>query len=267
MEIYNKMSSEYDSLFVENMLQFQNSLQENWNSNGWFTNFYPSLGVRQKEPCDLLFYGQALNGWASGFDVYDAVSETQIKESITASNRYFAKLGHSPLDWVNVRWSNDTYDQIVADPTAKKFYDNKTDYRTFRSFFWKAVYKLTSDYYGYNRSSWDWSKKIAWSNLYKIAPDGENPNSFLKVSQLDIAAQLIALEIEELQPKYCIVLTNYSWWAPFKSLLQTRDIEYDQSLTNIVAFEEFKGTKIIVTTRPRFGNAETHVNHLLALIK
>lgn len=266
MEFYNKLSSSYDKLYKLNIENFQDKLENIWNGDGWFIDFYPSFGTRPNEQCELLFYGQALNGWTTGFDVFTEMEHDKISQSILTSNRYFAKLNHTPLDWVNVKWSNSTFNLMAEDEEAKAFYTDGSDYRTFRSFFWKVVFKLTSDFYGFDRTSSDWAKKTVWSNLYKIAEDGVNPNYFLREQQLKISAELVRQEVEELKPKYCIVLTNYEWWEPFKKLLGAKSIRYDTELGNIVSFEQLHDTKFIVTTRPRFGSGEAHVSQLLKLI-
>lgn len=266
MKIYNKLSSSYDKIYKQNIQNFQDKLENIWEGDGWFVDFYPSFGTKHNEKCDLLFYGQALNGWTAGFDVFAETTTDKILHSILTSNRYFSKLNHTPLDWVNVKWSNSTFDEIAKDAEANIFYNDGGSYRTFRSFFWKVVFKLTNDFYGFDRNSWDWSKKAVWSNLYKIAEDGANPNYFLREQQLEISAELVKKEIEELNPKFCIVLTNFEWWEPFNKILGTKNLPYDAELGNILSYEQFYDTKIIITTRPRFGSGETHVSQLLKLI-
>ena len=267
MEIYNQLSPVYDKIYLQNIQNFQDRLEKTWEGDdSWFIDFYPSFGIKRNEKCDLLFYGQALKGWAAGFDVYTETPQDKILNSVFTSNKYFAKLSHTPLDWVNVRYSNSTFNSIAADKEADLFYSDGTNYRTFRSFFWNVVSRFTSDFYGLDRDSWDWSKKIVWSNLYKIAPDGENPNDFLCEQQLKTSVELVRQEIEELKPKYCIFLTNSPWWAPFKNLLGSKNIPYDKELETILSYEQFFDTKFIIMTRPFIGNPENHVSDLLKLI-
>jgi len=266
IEIYNKLSSSYDNLYMKNINDFKHRLENIWDGDGWFVDFYPSFGIKPNETCDMLFYGQALNGWTAGFDVYAEIPDDKILQSIMSSNKYFSELNHTPLDWVNVKWSNSVFNSIVKDEDAKAFYSDGRDYRTFRSFFWKVVFKLTSDFYGLDRASFDWAKRTVWSNLYKITEDGANPNSFLREQQFKLSAELIKLEIEELKPKYCIVLTNYDWWEPFGIELGTKSIPYDKDLNNIASFEQLNETKFIITTRPRFGSGESHLSQLLKII-
>ena len=266
MEIYNKLSTSYDNIYKQNILNFQDGLENIWEGDGWFVDFYPSFGTKPNEKCDLLFYGQALNGWTEGFDIFAETSDDKIRRSILTSNRFFSALNHSPLDWVNVKWSNSTFDLITKNLDAKTFYTDDSNYRTYRSFFWKVVFKLTSDFYGLDRSSWDWAKKTVWSNLYKLAEDGKNPSYFLREHQIKTSAELVRQEIEELKPKYCIILTNYEWWEPFKKILGTTSIPYETELGTILSYEQLYDTKFIITTRPRFGSGEIHVSQLLKLI-
>lgn len=267
MNIYNKLSTEYDTLYKANIQNFQANLNKEWNTDGYFVDFYPSLGISKDQDCDLMFYGQAVNGWPSGFNLREVISDSKVRRSTIVSNRYFQKLDHCPLDWVNVRWSNSIFDSITADSDASSFYNDGGRYRTFRSFFWKVSYKLTCDLYGLSRDSWDWAKKIVWSNLYKIAEDGGNPNPYLREQQIPTSVDLLRKEIEEIRPKYCVVLTNYEWWKPFKKRLGATECIYDKSLSEIVAFEQYNDTKIIVTTRPRLGSGERHVSQLLKMIQ
>jgi hypothetical protein len=266
MEIYNKLSIKYDQLYGQNMLSFKDNMRHSWNGDGWFVDFYPSLGIKSGAKCDLLFYGQAVNGWKSGFNVYEERGDVDISSSIWASNAFFGKLDHSPLDWVNVAWSNAAFESVTKGEDAKLFYQDLTTYRAHRSFFWKVIWKLTSDYYELGRESGEWAKKTVWSNLYKITEDGRNPSKYLREKQLDVSSELIKLEIEELQPKYCVVLTNTEWWRPFSNKIGTKNVSFDASLDTIKSVEQYAETKIIVTTRPRFGSGETHVAQILKLI-
>jgi len=117
-----------------------------------------------------------------------------------------------------------------------------------------------------DREDWDWAKKIAWSNLYKIAPENKNPNDFEKRVQLTMSVELIKKEIAEINPKYCIVLTNKKWWQPFQDRLGVVPLQIQDLPSKIEFFGEYNNTKIIVTTRPRFGNTEIYVNQILGLM-
>lgn len=263
--VYNKFSEKYDLLYFKNITQFQTNMSKQNDDDNEFVDFYPSFGIKRSEKTDLLIFGQAVNGWGSGFSTQEELSFDKIQSSIYASNSFLEEKNHSPLDWVNVQWSNSVYNSYCEDECIRNFYNNK--YRTCRSFFWNVTYKLVSDYYGLNRHSRDWAKKLVWSNLYKIAPDGRNPNSNERNLQQEISSELVMLEIEELNPKYCIVLTNQNWWQPFQNFLKPTSFEDINLPSEIVCYEKYKQTQIIVTNRPWCGNSEKFAQQILQLIQ
>src|SRR5215831_848171 len=98
--IYNKLSNEYDQLYMENIHSFKRVVGPTWSSDAWFADFYPSFGIKQGEGCDFLFYGQAVNSWRSGFDIWEDIQPGKLAKSIISSNCYLSSHNHSPLDWV-----------------------------------------------------------------------------------------------------------------------------------------------------------------------
>ena len=103
--------------------------------------------------------------------------------------------------------------------------------------------------------------------MYKIAPEDANPYGIQMEMQLENSIKLIQKEIEELKPKYCIVLTGKNWWDPFQKKMKAKQLNVDQKLNEIVFHEKYLDTQIIVTTRPFLGNGEKHVAQILELIK
>jgi hypothetical protein len=138
-------------------------------------------------------------------------------------------------------------------------------YRAFSSFFWNVVYKTINDYQNADRNSWVWSSKMVWSNLYKIAPSSGNPCYSEKSYQVELSLQLVKKEIEEINPKYCIVITNNEWWKPFQEALNT-DALAMYGLTEIESVQKYKNTYIIITTRPYKSGSEKHVSQLLQVL-
>lgn len=261
---FNHFSDNYNHLYLENIIEFQNNYKAIYSSNKGYCDFYPTFGVSKNKKCDFLILGQAVNDWRTGFQINDHVGKEKILQSIGLSNQFHNKKNHTPLDWVNVHRDNKTFFENTQDDFSKTLYNGA--YRTWKSFFWKTTYKLICDYYGLERTSWEWSKNLVWSNLYKIAPHGGNPNNIEKLMQQIKSIELIKTELEELNPKYCIVLTNLNWWKPFGEGLTTRKLEKDNKLDKIELCEEFNQTKIIVTKRPRFGSGEEHVRQILEFI-
>jgi hypothetical protein len=263
---YNQFSDKYNDIFVEAAMRFSAQFRELY-----FHTFYPSFGIARHQKADFLIVGQAVNGWDSSLS-YEHLSDKDIRntilsEAVLASNTYPETLdGFTPLDWVNVKWSKSIYEEFCKDERIKKFYTNSNSYWLFRSFFWNVTFKIICDYYNLPRGSREWTQKMVWSNLYKLAPEDANPTDFQRQFQFTSSVELLKQELLELNPKFCLILTNLSWWIPFSEKIGTKKIGLDQDLDCIESFEEFGGTKIIVTTRPRFGNGEKHVAQILALI-
>jgi len=115
--------------------------------------------------------------------------------------------------------------------------------------------------------SFDWSKKIVWSNLYKIAPEErKNPNDEECNFQDKNSIELVKMEIEELNPKFCIVLANDTWWNPFQVYLQSEISDKIKSSV-IQSSEMHKDTRIIVTSRPFRGDSSNHATKILEALE
>jgi len=264
-DYYNKLSEDYDSLYIQNILEFQKRQLEINKEDNYYVDFYPSLGIKNSETTEFLVCGQAVNGWSSGFGLYEKIDQIKLLNSIKSSNKYLSEKNHTPIDWVNFQWSNSIYNDHCKEEIIRNFYDGT--YRAYRSFFWNVTYKLICDYYNIDRRSFNWSKKLVWSNLYKIAPEDANPNWFERELQQPLSSELLKKEIEELNPRFCVVLTNLDWWLPFRERIQTKIIEYDNSLDEIVSLEYYFNTKIIVTNRPKVAKSDKFVEQILELIK
>jgi hypothetical protein len=267
--IYNQFSTKYNQTYLQNLLEFQCRASQFYCEGEYFVDFYPSFGTKPGGDTDFLVYGQAVGGWGTGIGSHTPLEHDKLEKSITFSNSYCGAKGHCPLDWVNVQWTKTLYTGHMSDPILRAHYEIRDpNYWAHRSFFWNTTFKTISDYYSYDREDWDWTKQMVWSNLYKIAPEESNPNQVQMLMQQPLAYELVKLEIEELQPKYCIVLTNREWWLPFGYYLNTKPIEYDKSLFGeIVSLEQYQSTIIIVTSRPRWGTGEVHAKHICDLLK
>ncbi len=267
-EIYNQFSKEYNDLFLQNIHKFFDKCKKGNIEDNEYALFYPSFGVKKNETCEFLILGQAVNGWSpSIYTGNESVEDTLLQCAIEYSNSFCKTENHTPLDWVNVRWSKSTLQEHLKNKIKSEFYkEEENNYYLYKSFFWNVTYKLISSYYKFDPNSMDWSKKLVWSNLYKIAPVSGNPSEYEKELQQDLSIKLLKKEIEELKPKFCIVLTNDSWWEPFQSKLNISKLHFDSNLTEIVFHEKHMDTRIIVTTRPFIGSSEKHVNQILQLI-
>lgn len=262
---YNCLSPGYGELFIRNIEEFKRQAGKNRK----YAVFYPSFGAAKNENPEFLVYGQAVKGWGSIFNSSLEINKEQLlKEAIEYSNDFYKEKNHSPLDWVNVYWGKNYYRRFVTTQAEKEFYPPMS-YSTSMSFFWNVTYKIICRYYGLDENSWDWSKRLVWSNLYKIAPaERKNPNDIECKWQEKLSIDLVKKEIEEITPKFCIVLTNDSWWQPFRNNLNTQTLQFQNQNKGIVeSVEQYKDTKIIVTTRPFKGSSDKHVKQILEVIK
>ena len=78
-----------------------------------------------------------------------------------------------------------------------------------------------------------WATRVAWSNLYKVAPaNGGNPNSDLKDSQFDPCLELIQSELTTYNPRAVVFLTENPggepWFQPFREKLEWTDFKSER---------------------------------------
>lgn len=124
-KVYNQFSEEHNKVFLQNILQFQENLVKDEYSDSYYTNFYPSFGIKPNEKCDFLILGQAAGGWESGFSTGYVINQDLITSSVRCSNKFLSERDHSPLDWVNAIWSKDIYNKYCQDDLSKNFYSDK----------------------------------------------------------------------------------------------------------------------------------------------
>jgi len=80
--------------------------------------------------------------------------------------------------------------------------------------FWSVIRWLVSE----DDDEWEggWSRRVAWTNLYKISPtDGGNPDDDLCEAQLDACRELLRVEVEAYQPAITVFLSGMDWARSF----------------------------------------------------
>lgn len=267
VNMYRTLSPDYDALYQAHLEDFQAKFKGSYPdpSETQFTDFYPSLGVLDGAEVDFLVYGQAVGGWHTAMDLSVDVPEGRTQISKDFSNDKYGN--DSPLDWVNARWSKGDLARIVDEEQRKYYAIKDSEYWASRSFFWQVTTKVIQGYYGMSDpSDWRWSTKLAWSNLYKIARQKENPLDDVKVLQRRGAVELVRRELEELKPKFCIALTSDTWWAPFHRGLETTRVDHAGAAW-VQRIEELGPTKIIVVKRPFVGDSTAAAKEVLAVIR
>ncbi|HPB02736.1 MAG TPA: hypothetical protein PLZ67_07260 [Bacteroidales bacterium] len=260
------LSEDYDRSFTKMIQEF--SIDSDKRKTKYFS-FYPSFGVKKDTPVEFLIYGQAVNGWGDECE-FKVGNETTIdnicKAAYKYSNEYFPYDNHGPLDWVNVQWCKSEYNKYLnlteARAAFEEYYCDR--YRPSLSFFWNVVYKTVSDYKEPNsRETRNWADYVVYSNLYKIAPSPKgNPDEIEKNTQRESAVELVKMELDQLKPKYCLVLTNLEWWNPFAKELRL-EICSQKETKRIQQVAYYGNTKIIVAKRPFLGDSETYSREIL----
>ncbi|MEJ7768075.1 MAG: hypothetical protein WKF89_09705, partial [Chitinophagaceae bacterium] len=79
---YNRLSKEYNQLYMENINAFQSAMNMMCYEPARYVDFYPSFGVERSEKVEFLVYGQAVNSWGTTFDVNEDVTQDKVRLSM-----------------------------------------------------------------------------------------------------------------------------------------------------------------------------------------
>jgi hypothetical protein len=145
------------------------------------TAFWPFVGEGYRAGEDWLFVGQAVNGWGRRGD----------------QRPRFGRGKAPQVD--SIRKYQDDREVGYVEGFA-------------RSPFWSPIRWLVED------DNWEggWSGRVAWSNLFKVAPwDGGNPDSVLREAQFEGARALLHEEVRCLRPACVVVLAGIDWFEGF----------------------------------------------------
>ena len=152
----------------------------NHSERGLFACMVPHRGSAY-DSGQFLVVGRATNGWGARHTQFtlaalrDPVERARLAE---ASAQY-----HHPLDWVNEysRWSA----------------------------FWRVARGVAAGVGATEGAGSAWPERLAWSNIYKIAPANRgNPSDALADAQLAPGAALLGHEIATLSPRWVLFLVG-----------------------------------------------------------
>ncbi|MBD5173775.1 MAG: hypothetical protein HDT08_03960 [Bacteroidales bacterium] len=191
----------------------------------------------------LMFYGRANNGWVC-FD-------TTVEDIFDPNNPDRAFDRDDQMQWV---------DECAGDTNG---------YNSNKSAFWRVIKNVSKAFYPN-----DELQHIVWSNLCKIAPDGQNPSDALYYAQLPSACEIMKTEIEFFSPRHVVLLTGEGWAMPFlKKILGTDE-------PTVVGSEIFGGSNeyeikvyekdnvfYYVSEHPQGKDESTHIESLVKLIR
>jgi|SRR5712671_2725478 len=152
-----------------------------------FRAFWPQIGKNYKKGEGTLFVGQAVGPW--GKDWKDGVwFDDGHHHDVKAIRAYSEEPGGDdtcPLAWFERHLSGSFR------PTVRRLTRGQSDEQ-------------------------GWSSRIAWTNLYKVAPGKRgNPRHALTLVQYDACRSLLDEEIHQLQPRRVVVLAGKNWFEPF----------------------------------------------------
>jgi hypothetical protein len=192
----------------------------------------------------LLVIGRALNGWPLAFNDLEKWEKhntigTVLESRTLKSNEKVTAEDCKGLGWVN------TY--------IKKSESSKRRYLTANTPFWKAAREATITVHpSLSEQSHDFYQYIAWTNLYKAAPQsGGNPSDALCKKQQKVCNDILRQEIQILNPTHILIIAKSNstdktrenlWIAPFEQVLRE------------ISKIEINGTriKIVCIHRPEF---------------
>ena len=189
----------------------------------------------------LLFVGRAVNGWIT--DCRDV--ELLFKEG--DENQIFAREDQ-------MRWIEDKNECSVSQ-------------------FWRVVRAVSQDILGVGD---DWYDHIAYSNLYKLAPDGANPSNSLCKKQENVCYRIFKAEIETLQPKVVVLLAGVGWYYDFLCslnnnsapvLLDSIEIPYTEDKNFKIETYRIGDVIYIGSLHPQGKPEQPHIEGIIETIK
>jgi len=184
----------------------------------------------------IMLVGRAINGWENYWQ-HDMSVEQYAKRVLSNS------IESNGLSWT--RSSN-----------------NPSGYNINRSAFWRVTRGIIQGL-GEDISS-DWTEKLVWSNLYKIAPkDGGNPSPKLCRLQRESCKKILLNEIDQVQPKDILFITGMDWFVDFADLFSIEQV----NRTFVVAKGVYGNSKIVVSNRPEGKPEKESVNEVISIIK
>ena len=164
----------------------------------------------------LLVVGRALNGWEDTYCWY--IHDTHIDIKSTALEIIEAWNEQTNGTKAHDRYSGKIQSaQTKLSPEAcrrlewvRSYYKGKKRSTESSSPFWTLSKKVTNQLLSDHEK--DWTKYIAWTNLYKLAPfNGGNPDDELCSLQKDICKNIFQKELNHLAPTHILVIAKKYW--------------------------------------------------------
>jgi hypothetical protein len=169
------MDRKVEIRILEEMAAEVGKAKEKFKADLKLVGFLATIGKSYKN--DLMIYGRALNG---GF--YDGRSPLELAD-----------------DTISKQFANDALrDEATERGCPMRWVTDNTPYSN-RSAFWRVAKQLVGKLKIGEISTQEWPSVLAWSNLYKIAPEEEgNPSERLCGIQEPKCLELFSTELSTL---------------------------------------------------------------------
>ena len=192
---------------------------------------------------ELMVVGRAPNGWTDTILPEDISSPTSAAAygELTFNS---VTNGSCPMAWVIQKWRNDRS----------------------RSAFWRVIREMTKELGIADLSENTWSSRLVWSNLYKVAPDGGNPEGRLRSLQLPGCIALLRMELDIYRPRRLLLLTGLNWATPFlesfaPGVTAVSGYHYVEAIGEIGHDPDL--TQVVVAAHPQGKNEATWVKEVM----
>jgi len=193
----------------------------------------------------LTVIGRAVNGWTNSWTVRE-LRNTESRTKILGEIANFVEITKDgtdcPMAWVVEQWGNEA------------------NYNTARSAFWRCIRRVATDLGIADPEARDWSSRLMWTNLYKIAPaSGGNPPGALASAQHTSCRELLHAEIEGSAARHVLFLTGLEWAYAFLPALEgaifAKSFHDDVSLSGTIQGANDTPIGIVVASHPQ-GKSE-----------
>jgi hypothetical protein len=153
--------------------------------DGRLTSLWPLVG--RDFDHGVLVVGQAVYGWIPDWTATDATSAAG-RSAILDDSRDVCSDRDDPMSWI-------------------------AGHRVENSPFWRTAHEVTDALVPDFRSPW--FSRLAWTNLYPIAPGDYkgNPEGTLRQVQTDAAAEFLGATVDALRPRLVLVLAGPFIWS------------------------------------------------------
>lgn len=194
-------SREWNEMILQNYGELYDVILNYLKENCLVTHF-PIQGDRYDEQSNrLLLVGRSLNGWGCEDEYSGAFqyAKAPVRDDYTekACHALFAKHRYG----------------FIEENQIKHHYDTIA-----KSAFWRTAKLISSEIVGFPLDEKYWYERIAWANLFPVAPsEGGNPSDHLISAQRQVAKKLLNQTIAVFKPTHILFVTGWNRWMYYET--------------------------------------------------